>query len=58
MDSKKVTLYIILVSLAFALAILMSSYILADTNYAQTATFVLIAIWFIPFTYLANKHKT
>ena len=58
MDSKKVTLYIILVSLAFAIAILMSSYMLSDTDYAETAMFILIAIWFIPFTYLINKDKT
>lgn len=57
MNPKKTTLSIILVSLAFAIAILISSYIFADTEYSQTATFILIAIWFVPFSYLLKKYE-
>ncbi|MGB0389538.1 MAG: hypothetical protein ACPGWR_32355 [Ardenticatenaceae bacterium] len=55
MTPKKATLSLIMVSLLFAVAIVISSYIFADTEHSQTATFILIAIWFIPFAYLTQK---
>ena len=57
MKPKKITILIIAVSLAFAGAIIASSYLLADTGYSQIATFVLIAIWWIPFVYLINLSR-
>ena len=41
----------ILVSLIFAMSILATSYLLADTQYRQTVTYLLIAIWWIPFSH-------
>lgn len=49
--SKKASLYIILVSLAFAIAMLISSAIFADNGYSKNINFLLIAIWFVPFFY-------
>ena len=47
----------ILIALAVALAILVSSYLLKGTGYADTAMFILIAIWFVPFSYLSGMGK-
>ncbi|MGI9470959.1 MAG: hypothetical protein ACR2NZ_05480 [Rubripirellula sp.] len=45
-------LLIILVSLFFAGAILVSSYLLRGTDHGDTATYFIVALWFIPFSYL------
>ena len=57
MNPKKAAFLIIIVSIAFAIAIVISSYLLADTGYSQTAMFILIAIWWIPFTYFIKMSK-
>lgn len=43
---------IIGVSLFFAALILVNAYFLADSPYRQTVTFLLISVWWIPYTYL------
>lgn len=56
MKPKKAALLIIVVSIVFAIAILLSTYLLENSQYAefsQTAMYLLIAIWFVPFSYLA-----
>ena len=56
MTPKRAALYNIVVALFFAAAIILASYLIADTQYedhAQTVTYLLIAIWFIPFTWLS-----
>lgn len=57
MSPKRPTLSIIIVSLIFAIAILVSSYLFADTGYADTITYILIAIWFVPFAYLVAQYR-
>ncbi len=51
------TLSIIVVSLIFAVAIALSTYIFADTGYSQTVVYLLIALWFIPFTLLIRARE-
>ncbi len=56
MNPKKASTLIIVISLLFAAAIILSSYLLADTQYehlSQTVMYLLIAIWFIPYTLLS-----
>ncbi|MEZ4863465.1 MAG: permease prefix domain 1-containing protein [Caldilineaceae bacterium] len=56
MTPQRAATYNILVSLFFAAAILLASYLIADTQYerhAQTVTHLLIAIWFVPFLWLS-----
>ncbi|MEZ4726918.1 MAG: permease prefix domain 1-containing protein [Caldilineaceae bacterium] len=60
MTPKRAALYNILVSLFFAAAIILASYLIADTQYehhAQTVTYLLIALWFVPFTWLSAAEK-
>ena len=56
MTPKRAATYNIVISLVFAAAITLASYLIADTQYeghAQTVTYLLIAIWFVPFTWLS-----
>lgn len=46
---------IILVSLAFAAAMLLTSFFMADSPHRETVVFLLIAVWWIPFTYLSAR---
>jgi hypothetical protein len=57
MNPKKAKSLLIIVSLIIAIAMIISSYFLADTGHSQTAVFILIAIWWIPFTYLTRVSK-
>lgn len=56
MGPKKASTLIIVVSIVFAAAIIFSSYMLRDTpyeQYSQTVMFLLIALWFVPYTLLS-----
>ena len=53
MNPKKAAFLIILISLLFAAAIILSSMYIDDKGSAQTVTFLLIGLWWIPFSYLA-----
>ena len=54
MSSKKVAILQIGVALLFALAILLSSYFIDSSEQSQTISTILIAIWFVPFSYLVK----
>ena len=51
MNPKNARMFIILVSIVFAIAILISSQVFAGTRYGGVAIFMLIALWFVPYTY-------
>lgn len=50
-SKNRAYLSIILVSVAFAAAMLISSTIFTDRGDLQTVIFLLIALWFVPFFY-------
>lgn len=56
MSPKKASMLIIVVSLICAGAIILSTYLMVDTQfeeYTQTVMFLLIALWFIPYSLLS-----
>ena len=58
MKPKTLAFLLIAVSLAFAGAIVLSSYLLKGSAYAHhadTVTYLWIALWWIPFSYLTMK---
>jgi hypothetical protein len=58
MDRKKIAILQIGIALFFASAIIVSSLLLSNTayqQYSETVTYFLIALWFIPFSWLAAK---
>lgn len=57
MKPQKAALLNIVVSLVFAAAILISSFVLVDEKLATTVMFVLIALWWIPFSYLSTTRQ-
>jgi Na+-driven multidrug efflux pump len=58
MNQKISSIPIIATSLLFAGAILIASYLLKDSEHAQTVTYLLIAAWCIPFSMLSKSKKT
>ncbi len=57
MDKNKAAIINIVISVIFAIAMIVSSLILNKLHYSehsQTVTFILIALWFIPFSYLSR----
>ena len=54
MNRKKATALNYGISIIFAAAMLTTSYLLKGSEHAQTATHLLIALWFIPFTLLSR----
>jgi Na+-driven multidrug efflux pump len=54
MTPKRTTRAIIIVSLVFAIAMVASSMMIAEKDASQTVNLILIALWFIPFSYLAG----
>lgn len=48
MSPKTAVVLNIVIALIFAGAILLSSWILRDTEHALTVTYIIIALWFIP----------
>ncbi|MEW6997392.1 hypothetical protein AADZ86_06795 [Colwelliaceae bacterium BS250] len=57
MDCKKAKQLNIIISVLFALAMLISSYFIADKGLSQTVVFMLIALWLVPFLYLNKRMK-
>ena len=55
MNLKNPVVAMIAVSLIGALAIIIASNLLAGQESAQTATYVIIAIWWVPFSILAAR---
>ena len=54
MTSKR---YIVVVSLVFAVALLVTTYLLTDAGHAQKAMLTAIALWFISVSYLLRLKK-
>ncbi len=54
MTSKRATYANHLISIAFAAAMIGSSFIIDDKDTSQIVVFILIAIWLVPFTYLTK----
>jgi len=57
MDYKKARLANILISIFFALVMLVSSYFIADKDLSENVMFMLIAIWLVPFFYLSKQSQ-
>lgn len=57
MNLKHPTIPVLAVSLIAAVAILIASTLL-EGDAAQTATYLIIAIWWIPFSVLAARNAT
>jgi hypothetical protein len=57
MTRKKSTVNNILISLFFAIAMILCSYFIADEALANTVILMLIAVWLIPTFYLNQKAK-
>lgn len=57
MNAKKASRLNIITSIIFAIAMISLALILNDTEYhkyTETAIFLLIALWFIPFSYFSR----
>jgi hypothetical protein len=54
MTAQKAAKLSIAISIVFAIAIMLGTWLTADTQYHQVVTYVLIAIWFIPYSYLST----
>lgn len=57
MDANKAAFLNIIISVIFAIAMIVSSLFLNNSQYSeynQSVTFFLIALWFIPFSYLSK----
>jgi len=57
MDNKKAWLANILISVIFALVMLISSYFISDAALSKEVIFILIAVWLVPFFYLSKQRK-
>lgn len=57
MTPKRATYVNYLISIVFAAAMIGSSLIIDDKDVSQAVVFILIAIWLVPFFYLAKAQK-
>ena len=56
MNATKIALLNILLSLAFAGVMIISGYFLEGTSWdRKEVTYLLMALWFLPFSYLSSK---
>lgn len=53
MDPRKATFLNIGISIIFAISILVSDHLLEGTKYDQTALYIIIVLWWIPFMFLS-----
>lgn len=53
MDSRKAAFLNIVISIIFAVSIVVSNYLLDGTPHDQTVLYILIALWWIPFMLLS-----
>lgn len=56
MNTKKARQLNIIISVIFALTMLLTSYFVADKDVSQNIVLILITLWFIPFLYLSKSH--
>ncbi len=57
MRPSKYALLNIVISIVFAVAIILSSYLLKNTEYVQYSdhvTYLLLALWFVPFSFFSR----
>ncbi|MEZ4683223.1 MAG: hypothetical protein R2932_54345 [Caldilineaceae bacterium] len=54
MTPKRTPRAIIIVSLVFAIAMVASSMMIAEKDASQPVILMIVALWFIPFSYLAG----
>jgi len=52
MNPKRAAFFNIVISIIFAVAIILSSHLLKDSEHSQTVLYLLIAMWWIPFSLL------
>lgn len=57
LDAKTANRINILVSIFFAGLMLLSAYLIENHDLESTVRFLLIAIWMVPFLYLAKKSR-
>ena len=55
MNPKQAATLLIIISLIAAAAIMLSSYLLDGRDTSQTVMFLIIAVWFVPFTWLSAR---
>ena len=55
MNPKKAATLLIIISLIAAAAIMFSSCFLDGRDTSQTVMFLIIAVWFVPFTWLSAR---
>jgi len=58
MDFKKARQINVIISIIFALVMLLTSYFIADKDLSQNIILILISIWLVPFFYFSNKSKS
>jgi hypothetical protein len=57
MNYKKARLANILISIFFALVMLISSYAIADKDLSEKVIFMIVAVWLVPFVYLSKQSQ-
>jgi len=57
MDYKKARLANLVMSIFFALVMLVSSYFIADKALSEKVIFIIIAVWLVPFFYLSKQSQ-
>ena len=58
MDFKKARQINVIISIIFALVMLLTSYFIADKDLSQNIILILISIWLVPFFYFSHKNKS
>lgn len=58
MDSKKARRLNIIIAVFFALAMLVTSYVIADRSLSQNVNFLLIAVWLVPFFFFSKRAQS
>lgn len=57
MNARRKAVWILAISLVCALAMLAAAALIHDTARRHFVVFMLVALWFIPFTYLSTRQK-
>ncbi|MCB0089947.1 MAG: hypothetical protein KDE54_18705 [Caldilineaceae bacterium] len=58
MTSKRAMYTNIIISIVFAAAMIGSAILIDNTDTARTVRFILIAVWLVPFFYLAKRQNS
>ncbi|MGI2259113.1 hypothetical protein [Shewanella sp. GXUN23E] len=57
MSVRQAGMWNVLMSLGFAIAIILMSLAVEDQHLVRTAMLVMVGIWFIPFVWLASRSQ-